>query len=115
MKAEDEKELNIRLNKNTGDFDYELLEKNFDTGKLVEWGFSPYQFGEVTFLDTEDNTIGLDVNMVESPDTKSEFVSIEFMLTSEQKKEIMLIINQYKKSLKDQISNGDALYNLLKQ
>lgn len=111
LKTEDEKELNIRLNKNTGDFDYELLEKNFDTGKLVEWGFSPYQFGEVTFLDTSDNTIEHDINIVESPDVKSDFVSLEIMMYSEQKKAIMLKINKYKKE--NDVSNGDALFQLL--
>jgi len=32
-------ELNIRLNKNTGDFDYEILANEWDMQDLVDWGF----------------------------------------------------------------------------
>lgn len=41
LSIEDEKELNVRLNKNTGEFDFELLETNFDVEDLEEWGFDP--------------------------------------------------------------------------
>ncbi len=34
-----EKELNIRLNKNTGDWDFDLLANNFDIEELTDWGF----------------------------------------------------------------------------
>ena len=33
-----ERELNVRLNKNTGAFDYELLANNFDVEDLKDWG-----------------------------------------------------------------------------
>ena len=35
-----EKELNIRLNKNVGEWDYDSLANYFDVGELTEWGFS---------------------------------------------------------------------------
>ena len=35
-----EKELNIRLNKNTGEWDYDALANYFDVGELTEWGFT---------------------------------------------------------------------------
>mgnify|MGYP003679430317 CR=1 FL=1 len=35
-----EKELNIRLNKNVGEWDYDALANYFDVGELTEWGFS---------------------------------------------------------------------------
>lgn len=38
LSLEDEKELNIRLNANTGDFDWDLLANNFDLEELNEWG-----------------------------------------------------------------------------
>jgi len=38
LSKEDERELNIRLNKNTGDWDFDLL-SNFDIDELVDWGF----------------------------------------------------------------------------
>ena len=34
-----ERELNVRLNKNTGDWDYDLLANNFDLEELHDWGF----------------------------------------------------------------------------
>jgi DNA modification methylase len=40
LNQEDEKELNIRLNKNNGEFVPELLEKFFKVDNLVDWGFS---------------------------------------------------------------------------
>lgn len=39
-----EKELNIRLNKNTGDFDMEALNEFFEVDDLIEWGFSKDDF-----------------------------------------------------------------------
>ena len=35
-----ERELNIRLNKNVGQWDYDALANFFDVGELTEWGFS---------------------------------------------------------------------------
>jgi ParB/RepB/Spo0J family partition protein len=40
LTVDQEKELNIRMNKNTGEFDFELLEEYFEADNLVEWGFS---------------------------------------------------------------------------
>jgi len=34
-----EKELNIRLNKNTGEWDWEILANEFDMDELMDWGF----------------------------------------------------------------------------
>lgn len=44
-----ERELNIRLNQNSGEWDFDLLANNFDLGDLVEWGFTEDEltgFGE---------------------------------------------------------------------
>tara|TARA_R110002020_G_C16217915_1_gene767448 strand:+ start:24 stop:1118 length:1095 start_codon:yes stop_codon:yes gene_type:complete len=35
-----EKELNIRLNKNVGEWDYDILANNFDFNLLLDWGFT---------------------------------------------------------------------------
>ena len=40
LPLDQEKELNIRLNKNVGEWDYESLANYFDVGELMEWGFS---------------------------------------------------------------------------
>lgn len=39
LTLEKEKELNVRLNKNTGQFDMEMLQEHFETDELIEWGF----------------------------------------------------------------------------
>jgi ParB-like chromosome segregation protein Spo0J len=38
-------ELAIRLNKNTGTWDFDVLSAEFDQTNLREWGFSPMEFG----------------------------------------------------------------------
>ena len=39
LSKEEERELNIRLNKNQGQFDMDILANEFDIDKLVDWGF----------------------------------------------------------------------------
>ena len=41
LNLKQERELNIRLNKNTGSFDDDLIKENFDYEELTEWGFTP--------------------------------------------------------------------------
>lgn len=50
LTLEKEKELNVRLNKNTGQFDMDMLANHFDTEDLIEWGFRE---DEVYFDDTD--------------------------------------------------------------
>ena len=40
LNPEQERELNIRLNKNSGEWDYDALANYFDVGELTEWGFT---------------------------------------------------------------------------
>lgn len=40
LPLEKEKELNIRLNKNGGQWDWDLLANNFDEADLIDWGFN---------------------------------------------------------------------------
>ena len=39
LSKEEERELNIRLNKNTGEFDMDILANEFDIDELTDWGF----------------------------------------------------------------------------
>ena len=45
LNNEQERELNIRLNKNTGDWDFDLLSNHFDIQELKEWGFKEIELG----------------------------------------------------------------------
>ena len=74
-----EKELNVRLNKNTGQFDKDALANFFETDDLIEWGFEEYEFGFVddvdySILDDEDVSEELD----ELTDGVKKAIQIEF-------------------------------------
>ena len=45
LSKEDERELNIRLNKNTGEFDLDILANNFEVDELKDWGFKHIELG----------------------------------------------------------------------
>ena len=46
LSLDQEKELNVRLNKNTGEFDFDMLANHFDEESLVEWGFHDFEIGK---------------------------------------------------------------------
>lgn len=59
-KTLDEKEieeLNIRLNKNTGDWDWDILANQWELEEMCSWGFAPEEFlGKPQFPDEEENS-----------------------------------------------------------
>ena len=76
-----EKELNIRLNKNTGEWDYDALANHFDVGELTEWGFSEGDLIGFTDLDysiLDDEEV--DQEMEEMLDGTRKAIQIEFTL-----------------------------------
>ncbi len=58
LTLEKEKELNVRLNKNTGEFDFDMLANHFDPDELIEWGFMESELGIFDF--DEDDAPNLD-------------------------------------------------------
>lgn len=48
LDADEFSELAIRLNKNTGTWDWEKISTDFDQSNLREWGFSPMEFGMIS-------------------------------------------------------------------
>ena len=74
-----EKELNIRLNKNTGQFDKDALANYFETEDLIEWGFEEYEFGFVEDVDysiLDDEDLSVQIDEMESGVKKA--IQIEF-------------------------------------
>lgn len=67
LSIEKEKELNIRLNKNTGEFDMDMLVNHFDVTDLVDWGFDENEFG---IADVE-NLPAIDEDEVSEPKTEA--------------------------------------------
>jgi DNA modification methylase len=61
LNTEQERELNIRLNKNTGEFDFDLLANEFEIEELTDWGFKHIDLGlnidKITEGNTEDDHI----------------------------------------------------------
>jgi hypothetical protein len=57
LSLEDEKELNIRLNANTGEWDWDTAANNFDIEQLNEWGLEAWKSNNEIDLDSffEDN------------------------------------------------------------
>jgi ParB-like chromosome segregation protein Spo0J len=47
LEEERERELCVRLNLNTGSFDFDMLANNFDNIDLKEWGFEDMSFPEI--------------------------------------------------------------------
>ena len=45
LNKEQERELNIRLNKSGGEWDMDILANEFDTQELKDWGFKDLEFG----------------------------------------------------------------------
>jgi len=50
-----EMELNVRLNKNTGEFDIDSLANYFDEDDLLTWGFSEHELFQNSYDDDIDN------------------------------------------------------------
>ena len=61
LSKEEERELNIRLNKNSGEFDMDILANEFDIDELVDWGFKhidlDINIDKITEGNTEDDHI----------------------------------------------------------
>ena len=65
-----ERELNIRLNKNTGEWDWDILAGAFDVDELIEWGFSEDELDFPEPTQAEGLTDEDAVPEVEEPITK---------------------------------------------
>jgi len=51
------KEYNVRSNKNTGEWDLEVLKANFDLNELLTWGFSRDEFHDLGLVIPEFNPV----------------------------------------------------------
>lgn len=83
LSAEQEKELNIRLNKNTGQFDKDALNSFFDREELIDWGFEEWEFGiqedvDYSILDEEDFDDDLENELDEMTNGVKKAIQIEF-------------------------------------
>lgn len=111
----DEKELNIRLNANTGDWDWEVLANEWDADELTEWGLDVVGFN----VDAEE--FGDSFSLPDGD--KAPFQQMTFTLADEQAEQIKNAIadikqtEEYKycETMGNENSNGNALYLIVMQ
>jgi site-specific DNA-methyltransferase (adenine-specific) len=71
LTEKEEKEYNIRSNKNTGEWDFDILSNEFELDNLLEWGFEHEDFGINQFLSGEnENDEIVEPNKSEPPKTE---------------------------------------------
>ena len=115
LNTEQERELNIRLNKSGGEWDMDILANEFDIEELKDWGFKDIEFG--LNIDKLDDTFELDDS------DKSPFQQMAFTLADKQVEFIKNKIKDIKKTEEfkyietfgNENGNGNALYLLLTQ
>lgn len=113
-----ERELNVRLNKNTGQFDYEMLATHFKSDDLIDWGFDANEIGEWG-VDPDELGDGFTL-----PDgDKEPFQQMTFTLADEQAEQIKNAIREikateefkYSETMGNENGNGNALYLIIMQ
>lgn len=68
-------ELNVRLNRNSGEWDYDILANSFDLSELVSWGFEAAEFG--IELEQEEKPKPIKLNITFSSDAHVDAVEAE--------------------------------------
>jgi len=110
LSRDKERELNIRLNKNTGEWDWSILSEAFDVDELIEWGFS------------EDALQILEGGYDESftlPDGDREPIQqMTFTLADEQAEEIKMALkvasaDNKAETFGNKNGNGNSLYRIV--
>lgn len=68
LPEEKERELNVRLNRNTGEFDFDILANNFDLEDLLDWGMTARELDLSGVMGGDDvETTGGGMDTVEKP------------------------------------------------
>jgi ParB-like chromosome segregation protein Spo0J len=105
LSKEEERELNIRLNKNSGEFDMDILANEFDIDELVDWGFKHIDIGLNIDKLEEPSLDELTDDLKNKPPTiKITFDNVNDLKLAE--KEIKEIIKIYDKSFYS-VSSGE--------
>jgi hypothetical protein len=114
LTRDQEKELNVRLNKNTGAFDFDLLANHFEVEELTDWGFTDKEL-----FAYDESEFGEDFDLPDGD--KEPFQQMTFTLADEQAEILKEKLAEIKKTDKykyietfgNENSNGNALYCLI--
>ena len=117
LNKEDEKELNIRLNANTGEWNWDDLQANWDVEQLADWGLDLVGFDNVNLSDEFCEDFSL------KDGDKEPFQQMTFTLADEQAEQIKNAIldikgtddYKYCETMGNENSNGNALYLIIMQ
>ena len=78
LSKEEERELNIRLNKSGGDFDMDILANEFDIDELTDWGFKHVELGlNIDKIDAKDN-VETDYPFATELDISNNYIVLKF-------------------------------------
>lgn len=99
-----EKELNVRLNLNTGSFDYEILANEFEVEDLTAWGFT---LGDLGMEETKNTNKEIDSGSLGS----ESIITLKY--PNDKYLEILELMKQAKDGL-GFITNEELIENLLK-
>ena len=101
-----ERELNVRLNKNTGSWDFDVLANTFDIDELIDWGFDEKD------LQLFDNDYDDEFSLPDGD--KEPFRQIAFILSDEQYEIVEAALKKAKKNdfgdTGNENSNGNAIW-----
>ena len=97
LTEEEFQEYNIRSNKNTGEFDTDILANQFDIDNLIDYGFKHIELGiNIDKLDEPSLDELIDDEKLKPPTIKITFKNEKDLIEAE--KEIKKIIKKYNKS-----------------
>lgn len=118
---EQEKQLNVRLNKNTGEWDWDALANHFDADDLLDLGFKDWELGlkDTDLAVTADEAAKLRSDTGDRYDDLDMETShvrlVQLYLTQDQLEEFNLIVNavkdQYKYTVTDAVMHIIGHFN----
>ena len=100
-----EKELNIRLNKNTGEWDWDMLANSFENTNLLDWGFAEQELG-IKSGDLEFIATAEDKEIIEYPEdlNDSEVKMVQLFFNANERK----LFDEWVETLIDEFETKNA-------
>jgi hypothetical protein len=85
-----EQELNVRLNKNTGGWDFDILANLFEKDDLIDWGFENFELGlggdadgDMSITNSEETGLGDTIDYLKFGDVKVPLTTEELTLITD--------------------------------
>lgn len=115
LNEQEERELNIRLNKNVGMWDWDQLANVFEVSDLVEWGFDESQIfnDDLDGFENVENVMPPEYDEVPSAKNNSEYTTYEIVLHRDNKAKLISAVNRVK-SEQGIITQEEAIMHIIK-